>query len=76
MMKKCMEPMGRAILSLMAWNGLRPVEVIRLNVKDVKLKEQSLTVWGKGRSLKHKQVIPIFKVPRKELKGLLEATRG
>lgn len=73
MLKVCSDTEERAVLSLMAWNGLRPIEVIRLGAKDIKLSEQSLTVWGKGRSRKNKEVIPIFKVPRKELKNFLKA---
>ena len=65
----------RAIISLMAWNGLRTIEVPRLNVPDVDLKERKLSVWGKGKSKKNKDVIKLFRVPTAEIKAYLKQAR-
>lgn len=75
MLKACTDVKERAILSLMAWNGLRPIEVIRLGIKDIRLDERTITIWGKGRSARNKQVIPIFKVPRKDLRFYLKSVK-
>lgn len=57
----------RAILSLMAWNGLRSIEVLRLSVSDAKLSQGKIAVWGKGKSEKSKDVIKLSGVAKKEL---------
>ncbi len=38
-----------AILSLLIFQGLRQIEIIRLNVSDINLKQKTLMVQGKGR---------------------------
>ncbi|HMV09293.1 MAG TPA: site-specific integrase [Cyclobacteriaceae bacterium] len=65
----------RAIISLMAWNGLRTIEVSRLNVPDVDFNERKLSVWGKGKSKKNKDVIKLFKVATAEIKAYLKQAR-
>ncbi|MBI1769533.1 MAG: site-specific integrase [Bacteroidetes bacterium] len=60
-------PRDRAILSLMAWNGLRSIEVLRLFVSDVKLKEGKIAVWGKGKSEKSKDTIKLSSIAKKEI---------
>lgn len=57
----------RAILTLMAWNGLRTLEVLRLSIADVKLTQGKLAVWGKGRSEKSKDTIKLSSVAKKEV---------
>jgi len=57
----------RAILSLMAWNGLRSIEVLRLSVLDAKLSQGKIAVWGKGKSEKAKDVIKLSAVVKREL---------
>ena len=64
----CQTPRDRAFVSLMAWNGLRTIEVIRSKVLDCHFKEKRLSVWGKGRSSKNKDVIKFLDIPIKEIK--------
>ncbi len=49
----------RVIVALEGFNGLRRVEVLRLRVKDVLVKEESLRVLGKGRRGGKWRVIPM-----------------
>lgn len=65
----------RVIISLMAWNGLRTIEVPRLNVSDVDIKERKLSVWGKGKSKKNKDVIKLFRVPAAEIKAYMKQSK-
>ena len=58
----------RAIISIMAWNGLRTIEMLRLTVSDFQFKELKVAVWGKGKSAKSKELIRLFDVPKLELK--------
>lgn len=76
LLSKCRTPAERAIVSLMAWNGLRTIEVTRATVTDINLKERKLSVWGKGKSKKNKDVIKLFSVPSKEVKAYLKYSRG
>ncbi|WP_375561675.1 tyrosine-type recombinase/integrase [Bernardetia sp. OM2101] len=50
----------KAIIGLMAYQGLRTVEVVRLSWKDIKVQEGKnyLAVWGKGRE--EKELIPLL----------------
>lgn len=57
----------RAILSLMAWNGLRTLEVLRLSAADVKISQGKIAIWGKGKSEKSKDTIKLSAVAKKEL---------
>ena len=57
----------RAIFSLMAWNGLRTIEVLRLSVGDVKTSQGKIAIWGKGKSEKSKDIIKLSSVTKKEL---------
>lgn len=75
LLKSCNTQKERAIISLMAWNGLRTIEVPRLNVHDVNLKERKLSVWGKGKSKKNKDVIKLFRLPAAEIKGYLKQSK-
>lgn len=61
----------RALLSLMAWNGLRSIEVLRLSVGDVKFSQGRITVWGKGRSEKSKDTIKMASTVKKEVGSYL-----
>lgn len=64
-------PRDRAILSLMAWNGLRSIEVLRLSVGDLKLSQGRMAVWGKGRSEKSKDVIKMSSIVKREVTNYL-----
>lgn len=68
-------PRDRAILSLMAWNGLRTIEVLRLNAGDIKTSEGRIAIWSKGKSEKSKDVIKLSTVTKKELKMYLRRSR-
>jgi hypothetical protein len=57
----------RAIIALMAWNGLRSIEVLRLSVADLKFSQGKLAVWGKGRREKSKDLIKLSSVAKKEI---------
>jgi integrase len=76
LLSKCRTPAERAIVSLMAWNGLRTIEVTRATVSDINLKERKLSVWGKGKSKKNKDVIKLFSVPAIEVKAYLKFSQG
>ncbi len=79
LLKLCDSPLERAVISLMAWNGFRTIEVLRLSVPDCHFKERKIHVWGKGRSSRAKDIIRLFDVPRVELKKYMKdslATRG
>lgn len=60
-------PRDRAILSLMAWNGFRSIEVLRVFVSDVKFDHGRIAVWGKGRSEKSKETIKMSSTVKREL---------
>lgn len=66
LLKLCQTHRERAIISLMAWNGLRTIEVLRLSVSDCLFKEKKIAVWGKGRSSKSKDLIRFFSIPKNE----------
>jgi len=65
-------PCDRAILSLMAWNGLRSIEVLRLSVGDLKLTQGRIAIWGKGRSEKSKDIIKMSSTVKKEITNYLK----
>ena len=71
LLKLAKTPRDKSILSLMAWNGLRSIEVLRLTVSDIRLSEGKLIVWGKGRSEKSKEIIKLSSVAKRELKNYL-----
>ncbi len=62
----------RAILTLMAWNGLRTIEVLRLTVGDVRISQGKISVWGKGKSEKSKDTIKLSSAVKKELKAYMK----
>ena len=62
----------RAILSLMAWNGLRSIEVLRLSVGDLKLTQGRIAVWGKGRREKSKDIVKMSSTVKKEIANYLK----
>jgi integrase/recombinase XerC len=65
----------RVIVTLMAYNGLRPVEVERLSVKDLNFKKSTILIWGKGRSSTTKESIVLFKIVKQELKAYLQESK-
>jgi len=65
----------RAIISLMAWNGLRSIEVLRLNYSDVKLTQGKILIWGKGRSEKSKDSIKLSQITKREIKNYLRINK-
>jgi integrase len=72
LLKLAKSPRDKAILSLMAWNGLRTIEVLRLSVGDLKLPQGRLAVWGKGRSEKSKDVIKMSSTVKREIGNYLK----
>ncbi len=75
MLKLTKKPIERAILALMAWNGLRSIEVLRITVQDVKLNQGKLLVWGKGKSEKSKDAIKLASVAKRELTNYLNKSK-
>ena len=75
MLKLTKNPSDRAVLALMAWNGLRSVEVLRTTVQDLKLNQGKLLVWGKGKSEKSKDTIKLASVAKRELTGYLKKSK-
>ncbi|MCA4899168.1 MAG: tyrosine-type recombinase/integrase [Bacteroidota bacterium] len=75
MLKLTKNPSDRAALALMAWNGLRSVEVLRTTVQDLKLNQGKLLVWGKGKSEKSKDTIKLASVAKRELTGYLKKSK-
>jgi integrase len=71
LLQLCTLQRERAIVSLMAWNGLRTIEVIRLLASDCLFKERKIAVWGKGKSSRSKDIIRFFSVPIDETKKYL-----
>jgi len=72
MLRICKNQRERAIISLMAWNGLRTVEITRLNVSDCLFKDRKIAVWGKGKSSRSKDLIRFFSAPIAETKAYLK----
>ena len=72
LLKLAKKDRDRAILSLMAWNGLRSIEVLRLNVADVKIQQGKVVVWGKGKSEKSKDTIKLSATAKRELTAYLK----
>jgi integrase len=60
-------PRARLIVALEGFNGLRRIEVLRLRVKDVNLKEGLLDVHGKGRQGGKWRRIPMNNLVQAEL---------
>ena len=60
-------PKDKAIIALMAYQGLRTIEVVRLSWKDIKVEQGKnyLAVWGKGRE--EKELIPLLPICHKIL---------
>lgn len=75
LLKGAKSPSDRALLALMAWNGLRSVEVLRTSVQDVKLNQGKLMVWGKGKSEKSKDTIKLASVTKRELANYLKKSK-
>jgi integrase/recombinase XerC len=75
LLKMSRSAIERSVLSLMAWNGFRKIEIIRLSVHDCDFKGKRIAVWGKGRSNRNKDVIKFFRVPRHEVAAYLKETK-
>jgi len=74
LLKSIKNPRDKAVLSLMVINGLRSIEICRLQVSDCKAKEKKLLVWGKGRNSKMKDEIKLLKTPRDLIIEYLESS--
>lgn len=72
LLKICKNSRDRAIISLMAWNGLRSIEVLRLTLADLKFSQGKISIWGKGKSEKSKDTIKLSIIPKKELLSYLK----
>lgn len=75
LLKLAKSPRDKAILTLMSWNGLRSIEVLRLTVGDIKYAQGKLLVWGKGKSEKSKDIIKLSSTTKKELMTYLKKTK-
>ncbi|HTJ52757.1 MAG TPA: tyrosine-type recombinase/integrase [Cyclobacteriaceae bacterium] len=75
LLKLAKSPRDRAIIALMAWNGLRTIEVLRLTVGDVKILQGKISIWGKGKSEKSKDTIKLSSVAKKELYSYVRKER-
>jgi len=73
LLRFCEGQRQRAIISLMAWNGLRTIEVLRLTVPDCQFKQRRISVWGKGKSSRSKEAIRLFDVPSAEVRKYFKA---
>ena len=79
MLKGCKEKWLRAAIALMAWNGLRTIEVLRLTKADIDFKKGRIAVWSKGKNKKSKDTIRLSSTARKEVSGylkLIDVKRG
>lgn len=56
----------------MAWNGFRTIEITRLRIEDVYLKQNKIAVWSKGKSARAKDLIKLFAVPKAEVSKYLK----
>jgi integrase len=74
LMKLC-NTEAKAIVSLMAYNGLRPIEVERLDVADVNFKKFILSDHGKGRSHRLKDEIVLFKIVARCIRAYLKQNK-
>jgi integrase len=75
LLKICKTPRDRAIISLMAWNGLRSIEVLRLTVTDLKFSQGKISIWGKGKSEKSKDTIKLSSTSKRELLSYLKKAK-
>jgi len=64
-----------AIIVLMAYEGLRPVELERLSVNDFDFRKSFMAVWGKGRSARHKETIALFSIVSRHVRTYLKETK-
>lgn len=64
----------KAMFYLMAFQGLRQAEVVRLDCEDIDLKNGTADVWGKGRADKEKVFLHIDTI--KALKKYVEAGKS
>ncbi|MFN7494849.1 MAG: tyrosine-type recombinase/integrase [Cyclobacteriaceae bacterium] len=75
LMTFCKTSQQKAMIGLMVYNGLRPVEVERLGVNDVDFKKSVIAIWGKGRDQQSKEKIILFKKVASWLKAYLKETK-
>ncbi len=76
LLKSCSSTTERAIIALMAWNGLRPIEVLRLEAEDIDLHSRTIAIQSKGRTAKNKVAIVLFKVCHQQLRIYLKENKG
>lgn len=75
LLKACPTSKERSIIALMAYNGLRAIEIERLTVKDLDLSKRTIAIWGKGRSGRHKEAVVLFKIVAGELRAYLKDSK-
>ncbi|NEU70661.1 site-specific integrase [Spirosoma agri] len=56
-------PHDRLMMALMAWGGLRTIEIVRLQFNDIDLKRKRIWVLGKGMSTKRAIQVPMVCLP-------------
>jgi integrase/recombinase XerC len=75
LLSQCSLSRERAIIVLMAYEGLRPVEVERLSVNDFGFRKSTVAVWGKGRSARHKETIALFSIVSRHVRTYLKENK-
>jgi integrase/recombinase XerD len=75
LMNLCQTAQEKAVIGLMAYNGLRPVEVERLGVSDVDFRKSVIAVWGKGKDQRSKETIILFKTAAISLKAYMKESK-
>jgi len=71
----CADAKQRAIIVLMAYEGLRPIEVERLQVNDFDFRRSTVAIWGKGRSARHKETIALFSLVSRHVRLYLRESK-
>ncbi len=71
----CSSARDRAIITLMAYEGLRPVEVERLTVADLDFRKSTVSIWGKGRSIRQKEIIALFSTVSRHVRTYLKESK-
>ena len=75
LLSSCTTLRERAIIVLMAYEGLRPVELERLVVNDFDFRKSTMAVWGKGRSARHKETIALFSIVSRHVRAYLKESK-
>jgi len=75
LLSSCTTSRERAIIVLMAYEGLRPVELERLTVNDFDFRKSTMAVWGKGRSARNKETIALFSIVSRQVRAYVKESK-